>query len=289
VNDTADHHSIRSRVRSLLGTKLALLAGLNLLVYGPYFFLQRHHYFPEVPMPLSFWDRLIPFTPQALWIYLSIYWLVPIGPFLMNSRKQILRYAIGVVLIGFIAELVFIAWPTTAPRPAVAGTDMAYRVLTTVDNPFHAFPSLHAAFSIYSALWGGAVLRDMGKSRWWTLLLWIWAALILYATLATKQHRAVDIFAGSVLGWGIYICVFFPWSLPRTNQAVAKVPVGRFLNGAYSKSNGGLSALIPAFSPGRRGNAPSVLRKLMAGFARNDGKNQKRSTAIPSPRGRGSG
>jgi membrane-associated phospholipid phosphatase len=196
------------RLKSELPLKLILVATLNPLVYLPYIYLQQHHFFPVTGMPSSFFDRLIPFSDLAVWPYLSIYLLTPIGPLLMGQRNQILRYAAGIVLISLIADTIFLFWPTSSPQPAMSGTNYAYQALRAIDNSFHALPSLHAAFAVYSALCAGLVLRELRHGvilRWG---IWVWALMILYATLATKQHVLVDIIAGSVLGFGAYTAMF---------------------------------------------------------------------------------
>jgi membrane-associated phospholipid phosphatase len=184
---------------------------LNLWVYVPYLLLQRYHFFPVTIMSSSSLDHIIPFSDKAVWLYLSIYLLMPIGPFLMNNRKQIFRYATGIVFISVFADIVFLFWPTSCPRPSVQGTNAAYQALTAIDNSFHAFPSLHAAFAVYSALCGGLVLRELGNRSIWQIGLGLWALLILYATLATKQHVVADIIAGGALGFGVFTCVFKEW------------------------------------------------------------------------------
>jgi len=201
------------RLRSELKLKLILTVVLNLWVGVPYYCLQRHHFFPPTAMPASFCDRLIPFSEKAVWMYLSVYLLMPIGPFLMVKRQQIVRYACGIMLIGALADLVFIFRPTWCPRPAASGTVAVYRMLTAVDNPFHSFPSLHAAFAVFSALCAGQVLRELRSNVSWRIALWLWTCLILFATLATKQHMMADIVGGSVLAFGVYICVFSQWNI----------------------------------------------------------------------------
>jgi membrane-associated phospholipid phosphatase len=210
LNNASDNtmRLIIGRLQSELALKFILLFVLNPLVYVPYIFLQRHHFFPATKMPLSFFDRWIPFSDQAVWLYLSIYLLMPVSSFLMNRRDQIFRYAAGIILISLSADVVFIFWPTSCPRPEVIGTNIGYQMLTRIDNRFHAFPSLHAAFAIYSALCGGFVLRELGSRPFWRIGLWLWAFLILYATLATRQHVVVDIIAGGTLGYGVYAWVF---------------------------------------------------------------------------------
>ena len=203
--------SIVARLQSELVLKLILIGVLNLWVYLPYLFLQRHNFFPVTNVPSCAFDHMIPFSDQAVWFYLSIYLLMPVGPFLMGKRNQILRYAAGIVLISLLANIVFIFWPTSCPRPVVQKTNLAYQALTTIDNSCQAFPSLHAAFAVYSALCGGLVLRELQCVSIWRICLWLWASLILYATLATKQHVLADIIAGSALGLGIYVCAFNRW------------------------------------------------------------------------------
>ena len=200
--------AVAARLRSQLALKLVLLVVLNLAVYVPYICLQHHQFFPVTTVPPTALDHLIPFSPGSVWLYLSIYLLMPIGPFLMHHRNQLLRYASGVILIATIAATIFLFWPTAIARPAVPYPSATYRLLITIDQPFHAIPSLHAAFAIYSALCGTLVLRELDSRQLWPIALWLWAALILLATLTTKQHMVVDIVAGSVLGFVAYACAF---------------------------------------------------------------------------------
>ena len=196
------------RMLSELKLKLFLTVALNLWFYVPYCLLQRHRLFPPTQMSPSFLDRLIPFSDQAVWAYLSLFLLMPIGPFLMCRRDQLVRYGLGIFLIAAVSYLVFIFWPTWCPRPEVQGTTVAYRVLVSLDNPLHAFPSLHAAFAVFSALCAAQVLREVGIHPLWRAAVGCWALLILLATLFTKQHMLADIVAGSAVGFGVYFCLF---------------------------------------------------------------------------------
>jgi membrane-associated phospholipid phosphatase len=156
-------------------------------------------------MSAGFFDRRILFSDRGVWIYFSLYLLMPIGPLLMVERRQIVRYALGIMLISTLADLIFIFWPTWCPRPTgISGTTAAYRMLIAIDSPFDAFPSLHAAFAVFSALYTGRVLREMHSPGLWTIGIWLWTFLILLATLTTKQHMLADIAGGSVLGFGVY-------------------------------------------------------------------------------------
>ena len=95
------------------------------------------------------------------------------------------------------------------PRPVAAPEHTAYALLVGVDRPTNSFPSLHAGLSVYSLLFIARVLRDdpLRSLRLAPLRIGVpWIALILYSTLATKQHWAVDLPAGALLaalahGW----------------------------------------------------------------------------------------
>lgn len=196
------------RLLAELPLKLVLLFALNVWVYLPYYYLQRNHFFPATTMPTGPLDRLIPFWSGAVWVYLSIYLLMPIGPFLMSKRKQLLQYAVGIMLIGAIADAFFVFRPTICSRPNPIESSTAYRALIAIDAPFHAFPSLHAAFAVYSAFCASQVLRQINGHPLWSVVPWLWAFLILVATLLTKQHVLADIIAGSALGFGAHFLVF---------------------------------------------------------------------------------
>ncbi|HWB61796.1 MAG TPA: phosphatase PAP2 family protein [Chthoniobacteraceae bacterium] len=217
--------SIAGRLRALWPLKLALTIALYPLLYAPYLFLQQHHYFPATTLQAGKWELLIPFQPQAVWIYFSNFLLMGVGPYLMNQRGQILRYVGGLLLITFVANVIFLFWPTVNVRPDPAGANTVYRLLIVTDKPYHSFPSLHAAFAVYSALSGGLAVRDFAASRAWRAVLWIWALLVLYSTIATRQHVLVDIAAGSVLAFAGYACAFHTWKksavLPKIFPAMS--------------------------------------------------------------------
>ena len=188
-------NNIFQRLQAEWRLKVFLTGFLNVLACLPYYGLQHVHFFPETVMPASVIDRLIPFAPQAVWFYLSLYLLMPIAPLLMERREDLLRYAIGMIAATILATVVFVFWPTVCPRPAPPGNVLAYELLVAIDRPFHAFPSLHACFAVYSVLCASAFALPL------RLLLWGWTLLIGYGALATKQHVFIDLVAGSFLGF----------------------------------------------------------------------------------------
>jgi membrane-associated phospholipid phosphatase len=53
---------------------------------------------------------------------------------------------------------------------------------------------------LFSAVWLGVVLREMGAGWIARAVSWGWGLGIVYSAMATKQHVAIDVLAGAVLG-----------------------------------------------------------------------------------------
>lgn len=203
-----NRHLLFERACSCIGLKFVLAGALNALTFGPYWLLQRFPVFAVTSVPSGPIDRLIPFSPAWAWVYLSIYLLMPLAPLFMNHRRTLLRYALGILMIGASADLVFFLWPTCCPRPPLGDAGFPYRQLVALDLPLHAFPSLHAAFAVFSTLCLQRILGELPGFNLWRAGFWLWTTAILFATLLTKQHVLIDIIAGSGLGLAAYACVF---------------------------------------------------------------------------------
>lgn len=199
--------SVKSVVKQLTAEwrfKLGLTFFLVLAVGIPYYALQYWQLFPQKIVPTLPVDQWITFNPDFVWLYLSLYLFMPIAPLLMTDRRRLRRYAGGMMFASLIANVFFLLSPTVCTRPS-PDASLLYQLLVTVDRPCHAFPSLHAAFAVFSALCAHIELRLAG---WCRLLIWTWAILILYAALATKQHVFIDIVAGTLLGLSAFVIAF---------------------------------------------------------------------------------
>lgn len=95
----------------------------------------------------------------------------------------------------------FLFWPTAIPPPDFdAARYPMFAFLKKVDAAGNACPSLHVAFAVFTAIWLARLLRQVTAPSGVHLLNAGWCAAIMYSTLATKQHVAVDAFAGITLG-----------------------------------------------------------------------------------------
>jgi membrane-associated phospholipid phosphatase len=189
------------RIGALWPTKVWLAVLLNLWFWGCYLFLSRHPLFPIHTLPMTGLDRWAGFRPHPwAWIYESNFLLFGSIPWLMASRQHLRRYVVGFVLLTSVSFVIFVFFPVASPRPTRLDTSAFLIFITRVDGPLNAFPSLHAGCLIYVL----ALARRLFGPRLSPLvaaILLVWAALILFATLATKQHYAVDLLAGGLLGW----------------------------------------------------------------------------------------
>ena len=144
-------------------------------------------------------DRWIPFSPSAIWLYLSFFLIVPLGYLLVpGERLRWLARAMQLSALG--AGAVYLLWPTTINYPAYSPDGSASQLLTwlvSVDSPQNCFPSLHAALTIL-AVWAIGVRRQ----GWLTLVSILWALAIGFSILQLRRHLFIDLLGGGVLAWG---------------------------------------------------------------------------------------
>jgi membrane-associated phospholipid phosphatase len=171
------------------------------LFFVAYFRVLNFPIFPVTVMPLTVLDAWTPFIPLTLVLYLSLWAYVPLAPLLQPEKTSL--YAVGweaggVALVGL---GIFIFHPTAVPVPAIDWSQHpGFGFLKTVDASGNACPSLHVAFAVFAAIRVQAVLRDTRSRASLHVMNWAWCVAIAYSTLATKQHVAVDVFAGAALG-----------------------------------------------------------------------------------------
>lgn len=169
--------------------------------FGAYFYLLKHPGSTPAVMPLIWLDRLVDFQPLALPIYLSLWLYVSLPPLLLATRQELYRYGAAMSLMCIAGLAVFYFWPTAVP---LADIDLALHpdmsFLKHIDASGNACPSLHVATAIFSGVWLHHLLGRVGAPRWLLLFNGAWCAAIVYSTLATRQHVAIDVAAGLFLG-----------------------------------------------------------------------------------------
>ena len=169
--------------------------------FGAYFYLLKDPAYPPTVMPFTLLDRLIGFEPMALPLYISLWVYVSLPPALLATRRELYGYGAAMAATCLVGLIIFYFWPTAAPPADIdwalhPGVDF----LKSIDASGNACPSLHVATALFSGVWLHHLLRRFGGPPWILIFNGLWCIGIIYSTLATRQHVAVDVWGGLVLG-----------------------------------------------------------------------------------------
>jgi membrane-associated phospholipid phosphatase len=176
-------------------------AAIMTAFFVAYFWLLNHSRLPVTIVPRIFVDRWIAFRPAALPLYVSLWVYVPLAPALLVASRDMKAYVAAVLALSAVGFGIFIVWPTAIPKPDVevaSAASIAY--LKGVDASGNAFPSLHVAFAVFTAMLFQRLLRGLRSGIAAEALNWTWCAGIVYSTVAIRQHVALDAVAGIALG-----------------------------------------------------------------------------------------
>lgn len=188
------------------------------LFFAGYFHLLRHPIYPVTVMPLVGLDRLVGFQPAALLPYVSLWLYVSLPPALLASRRELIAYGWAVGGLCLLGMACFLFWPTAVPPSGVDWDAHAgFSLVKGLDAGGNACPSLHVATAVFSALWLDRLLRELDSGPRILAGNWLWCAAIVYSTLATKQHVALDVAGGLALGLAAAVV-----ALGRRSRAAAE-------------------------------------------------------------------
>ncbi len=203
-SSTADRERLRtlgSRVCAHWLLKLVGISGFIAIFFAAYFWTLRSPLFPVTTVPTTLLDRLVPFYAGALPLYLSLWVYVSLPPSLLEDRWALFAYGIAAGGLAVVGLGIFTFWPTAIVPPVINWSEYpAFSLLRSIDAAGNACPSLHVAFSVFSAIWLDRLLRRTSRRATIRILNVCWCIGIMYSTLATKQHVALDLFGGTVLG-----------------------------------------------------------------------------------------
>ncbi len=199
-----------------LGWLKAAGSSLYIAIFLHYYFvLVRDPAHPLLVVPLTPFDLWLPFQPWAFWPYASEWVYICLPAALLPDFSRLMRHgaaaavlcAVGIAAYAWVPSSFVLAkplWP--------AGHVGAF--LGQMDATRNVFPSMHVAFASFACVWLGFILRSLGAPGWLRAVNIAWCALIVYSTLAIKQHVLWDAAAGFVLGlpWG---WASARWAMPR--------------------------------------------------------------------------
>ncbi len=190
-----------ARLRRRWWLKTLIMALGMTAFFIAYFWVLHHPLFPVATMPLTIIDQLVDFRPEALPVYLSLWFYVTLAPGLLIERREIISYALAAVVLSVIGLGMFVFFPTAVPPPDIDWSHYPqFTFLKSADTSGNACPSLHVAFALFTAVWFERLLRQLGAGLFVRRLNWLWCLGIVYSTIATRQHVALDVVAGAILG-----------------------------------------------------------------------------------------
>lgn len=138
-------------------------------------------------------------------IFLPFYWAALVYSYVKGSR--FVAFSVAHLAIFLAGSLVFMIYQTTVIRPAILSQDLfspALNLLYEIDPPYNAFPSLHVAAAVLTAIYSLTI-----RGRFTTPVL-IFMAIVIPSTVLLKQHYLIDLVGGLVLG-GLVGWASFKW------------------------------------------------------------------------------
>jgi membrane-associated phospholipid phosphatase len=157
-----------------------------------------HHY--RVPFGTPF-DSAIPFVPAAAIVYLSLFPMLWLSPFVLRTPAQLRVFALALTTVILISGIGFVLVPVQPIEVGSVGTDLFRRIFQFADwvnLKYNLFPSLHVAMAIVCA-----IIFSRSAPTAANIFYWLWAIAIALATLLTRQHYLIDVIAGGLLGAGV--------------------------------------------------------------------------------------
>jgi membrane-associated phospholipid phosphatase len=189
------------RVRRHLLLKAVGATAFIWLFFILYFYVQNATAARVAMMPLTFIDELINFHPLAFYPYASLWIYACLAPAFIPGLRELIAYSLWAATLCGIGLACFWFWPTAVPAlQADTSLYTGFSLIHNIDAPGNACPSLHVAAAIFTAFWLNRLLAETATPRWLRSINWLWCAIIVWSTLATGQHVALDILAGGVLG-----------------------------------------------------------------------------------------
>jgi len=145
----------------------------------------------------------IPFVPEFVWIYLSLYLLFVIPPFFLSASRM---NALGKRLVEatIFCGIVFLVLPAELGFERTVPDDPFYSAmfarLFAIDLPHNMAPSLHVTFSAMILF----VLLNESGSAAARIGFWIWLVLICSSTVLVHQHHLIDVVTGLLVAMTFY-------------------------------------------------------------------------------------
>jgi len=146
-------------------------------------------------------EQHMPFVPGAVWVYMTMYGLFLMAPFVLRSPRKLVALAAthaAIVLVagvGFLLVPAELAYPSTIGSSDRGATATLYRFADWLNLDYNLLPSLHVALSVSCVAVYASRANRAGR-----LVMWSWAIAVALSTIFTHFHHVLDAVSGFVLG-----------------------------------------------------------------------------------------
>ncbi len=159
-------------------------------------------------------DAYIPFNqnfiiPYAMWFFWFPGWIFY---FLKHSKEDFVRLCVTMFTGMTVCLIIYLIWPNAIDlREEITKNDIcskAVRLIRECDTPYGVCPSIHVLSLVAIAL----TVRDSKLpeiSFTAKNYVYVITFVIIYSTMAVKQHSIVDVAAGAALAFAIDLLYVF--------------------------------------------------------------------------------
>jgi hypothetical protein len=149
-----------------------------------------------VDVRLAF-EKSWPVIEWAEWVYVSVYLVPLVLPWLVGCRSALRRFAIDLWLLTGGCALIYlavpvVAWPRLFEPTSLAGRLLAWET-SRADFAAASLPSFHVLWSML----GARLLASRGLAC--AIGGWTWAIAVMLACMATGTHAIADVAVAVVL------------------------------------------------------------------------------------------
>ena len=194
--------------------RVFVVIGVYLFHSFAYAILSTHHINDSFNLFTDF-DKLLPFIPEMVYVYMSFYVVIILSVFAVKSNEDFNRMITSIMATLIFTYPFFYFFPAFYPTTNFETNNFTAKFLQwcfEADVPNNTFPSLHVGLS-FTIAFGIMHLR---KKVGWLYL--IWAIAIAFSTVVIRKHFVIDVFGGIIiatLSYKIFIAENFAKPLFR--------------------------------------------------------------------------
>jgi hypothetical protein len=147
----------------------------------------------DLPSVLTPWDEMLPFWPSFAWLYLSVTPFLCLPLLVIPDRIGLKVLAVTLMVEIAVGALIFVTFPVADPLFPPGPHPAPLRFADMINLDLNNLPSLHVALTVTTFL---AVWPCLGRAQ---VPVALWATLVCFSTLVTRQHDLVSFAAGVIL------------------------------------------------------------------------------------------